>query len=206
MKFRINLYPEELQPKVELFTITFVGVLWSIAGIILFLIGHMYQSSYDELQVQTKDTQTLYSQKTSQLSALTQARDNRKQDNNLVAQVEKLQTEVRAKQLLLQELKGREQLKNHGFSSLMQDLADNHDPNLWLTRINIHEKNVRIEGMTSRSQAVPAWIRQLRGAEYFVGQNFAAARMYRNDEGSLSFVISSDLAELVLEERAEAGQ
>jgi len=207
MKYRINLYPSELRPKVELLTVTFVFIVCSVAAVLLFVVSSNYQQSYDEIQVQTRDTQNLYSEKTTKLNTLTSQRDNRKQDTLLVSQVEKLQTEVRAKQLLLEELKGREQLKNHGFSSLMLELAQNHKPNLWLTRINISENKVRMEGRASESQIVPAWMRQLRHSDYFAGRNFAAARMFLNDEGSLNFIISSDLAELVLEEeQQEANQ
>lgn len=207
MKYRINLYPSELRPKVELLTITFVFIVWSVAALILFVISNSYQQSYDDIQLQTRDTQNLHSEKTDKLQALTSERDNRKQDTGLVSRVEALQTEVRAKQLLLEELKGREQLKNHGFSSLMLDLAQNHKPNLWLTRINIHESKVRMEGQTAESETVPAWMRGLRNSDYFAGRNFAAARMFLNDEGSLNFIISSDLTELVLEEEQQgAGQ
>ena len=123
MKYRINLYPSELRPKVELLTITFVFIVWSVAALILFVISNSYQQSYDDIQLQTRDTQNLHSEKTDKLQALTSERDNRKQDSSLVSRVEALQSEVRAKQLLLEELKGREQLKNHGFSLLMLDLA-----------------------------------------------------------------------------------
>ena len=52
-------------------------------------------------------------------------------------------------------------------------------------------------------QAARKWISKLREADYFIGRKFAGARMFRNDKDELSFVISSDLAELAFEEEAE---
>lgn len=199
MKYRVNLFPQELKPKLNLLTVGFVVLMWVLSGVILFAVSESYKAKYDDMQVQTRDTQQEYNQKTTTLKTYTEARDNRAQDPELVAEVEKLRGEARDKQLLLDELRGREQLKNQGFSLLMDDLAKSHVENIWLNRINIEEKKIRIEGATLESAAVPLWVSQLRESTYFSGRSFAGARMFRDDQDELNFVISSDLIEMALE-------
>ncbi len=199
MKYRVNLFPEELKPKLDLVTLNFVIVLWVLGiGIVVFL-SQYYQSVYSDTEHRTQTTQVEYKNKKAMLVTLTKARDNRAQDPKLVELVNRLQGEERDKYLLLSELQGRERLKNQGFSMLMEDLAKQHVSEIWLTRININERIIRIEGGSLDSVQVPIWVSKLRNSEYFAGRNFAGARMFRNDNDELNFVLSSDLTELALQ-------
>lgn len=200
MKNRVNLFPAELKPKLKLFTVGAVLLSWALSGIILFSVSQSYQATYDDFQASTKSTQNQYNNQKRVLDSLTDMRDNRAQDAALLAAVEKLQSEVRDKKLLLDELRGREQLKNQGFSTLMFDLAESHVPDIWLTRISINESKIRLEGSTLESSKVPLWVSNLRDSSYFAGRSFAGAKMFRDDEDDLNFVISSDLVELALEQ------
>lgn len=204
MKYRVNLFPKELKPQLDLFTAGFVLLMWLLSSVILFSVSESYQREYTEIQAATKDTQQEYNQQTQMLKMLTEARDKRAQDPELLAQVEKLQGEVRDKALLLEELRGREQLKNQGFSALMEDLSESHVDGVWLTRININEQRIRIEGATLESSKVPLWVSQLRDSSYFSGRSFAGARMFRDDRDELNFVISSDLVELAVEKETKS--
>ncbi len=199
MKNRINLFPDELKPKLELFSLGAVLLAWMLSGVVLFSVSQSYQSKYQQIRVDTRDIQTEYKSQQTVLSSLQQMRDNRAQDPALIAAVEKLQNEARDKKLLLDELRGREQLKNQGFSMLMFDLAESHVPEIWLTRISINESKIRIEGSTLESAKVPLWVSQLRNSDYFAGRSFAGAKMFRDDDDDLNFVISSDLTELEIE-------
>lgn len=198
MKNRINLFPEELKPKLNLFTAGFVILMWLLSGVVLFAVSQSYQNKFRDIQIATQDTQQLYNQQNSMLTMLTQARDTRAQDPALLAEVQKLQKEARDKGLLLEELKGREQLKNQGFSMLMDDLSTSHVEGVWLTRISIAEQRIRMEGATLESSKVPQWVSKLRDSDYFSGRSFAGARMFRDDEDNLNFVISSSLVEIAL--------
>ena len=165
----------------------------------MFAVSENYQRKYSEIQAATKDTQEKYNQQTKMLKMLTEARDERAQDPELLSSVEKLQNEVRDKALLLEELRGREQLKNQGFSTLMEDLSFSHVDGVWLTRININEQRIRMEGATLESSKVPLWVSKLKDSNYFAGRSFAGARMFRDDADELNFVISSELKELAIE-------
>lgn len=193
MKYRINLFPDELKPKLDLFTLNFVMVLWLVAGLGVLAVTHYSQQIYIETQASTQKVQQEHAKRKTMFDTLKQARDTRAQDPGLLAKQKKLSGEERAKSLLLDELQGRERLKNQGFSMLMRDLSNRHITEIWLTQISIEESRVRIEGGSTDSSKVPFWVSRLRESEYFSGRNFAGARMYRNDEDDLTFVISSDL-------------
>lgn len=203
MKNRVNLFPQELKPKLKLFTVNVVLLLWTFSTFLLFAVSQNYQAKYDDIQAKTRNIQEEYNTKSKTLKMLKEARDTRAQDPALVAVVDKLQREATDKRLLLEELRGREQLKNQGFSMLMRDLSQQHVDNIWLTRINIEEQKIRIEGATLESASVPVWVNRLKESDYFAGRSFAGARMFRDDEDDLNFVISSDLAEMALEKETE---
>lgn len=196
MKYRVNLFPEELKPKLDLFTLNFVITIWAVLLGAMVVADFNYQSEYKDAQLRTKATQEEYKAKTQMHQTLKQARENRKQDPQLLAKVQELQKEEHDKYWLLTELQGRERLKNQGFSMLMNDLASNHLADVWLTRIAVNERNVRMEGATLDSAKVPQWVSMLKESEYFSGRTFAGARLYRDSEDRLNFIISSDLKEL----------
>lgn len=204
MKYRVNLFPEELKPKLNLFTAGFVLLMWLLSGVVLFAMSEHYRYKYQEIQIATRDTQQKYNQQNGMLKMLTAARDKRAQDPALLAEVQKLQNEARDKRLLLDELRGREQLKNQGFSMLMSDLSSSHVEGVWLTRISIAEQKIRMEGATIESSKVPKWVSKLRESEYFTGRSFAGARMFRDESDNLNFVISSDLVQLTTEQQVTA--
>lgn len=200
MKYRVNLFPQELKPKLQLVTLNFMLFIWCVSILVMFVLAEHFQERYLVTQKRTQAIQTDYNTKKTLLETLTKARDNRAQDPKLLESVKRLQGEERAKYLLLSELKGREQMKNQGFSVLMKDLAENHIPDIWLTRISISEQKIWIEGGALKSEKLPVWVSQLKESEYFRGRDFAGARMFRNEQDELNFVISSDLGELILQE------
>ena len=197
MKYRINLFPSELEPKLDLFTLNFVMVLWLLAGLVIAVATHHSQQTFIATQASTQKVQQEHANRKTMFSTLKNARDNRVQNPELLAEEKKLSGEEKAKSLLLNELQGREQLKNQGFSVLMRDLSKQHINEIWLTQISIEETRMRIEGGALDSSKVPFWVNQLRQSEYFAGRNFAGARMYRNEEDNLTFVLSSDLQGLI---------
>lgn len=196
MKFRVNLFPEELKPKLDLFTFNFVVTVWSCVIAAILGLNIYYQNQYSDAQMRTKATQQEYKTKTNLHQTLQQARDERKQDTKLLELVQQLRKEERDKYLLLTELQGRERLKNQGFSLLMTDLSEHHVDSVWLTRISVNEKKVRMEGASLDSAQVPVWVSMLKESAYFAGRSFAGARMYRDESDQLNFIISSEIEEL----------
>ncbi|MCY7295279.1 PilN domain-containing protein [Alteromonas sp. a30] len=196
MKYRVNLFPEELKPKLDLFTLNFVFTLWGLLLGGMVVANVYYQKEYDAAQLSTLATQQEYKAKTKMHQTLIQARENRKQDPKLLERVQELQKEEHDKYWLLTELQGRERLKNQGFSLLMKDLSNTHVRDVWLTRIVVNEDKVKMEGAALDSANVPKWVNKLKESDYFSGRSFAGARLYRNEDDRLNFVISSELSEL----------
>ncbi|MFT5675441.1 MAG: hypothetical protein ACI808_001372, partial [Paraglaciecola sp.] len=121
--------------------------------------------------------------------------DKRQNDQKLLDEIEQNQIVLRLKRRVMNEINGQEDLKSNGFSQLMLDLASNHESGLWLTRINLNERKTIIEGAALESSSIPKWVNKLSLSEYFKGQEFAATRLYRNEEQQLFFILASDYAD-----------
>lgn len=196
MKTRINFCQDNLKPKIELLNLNFTiaTLVFSILLIIAISTSLNYQhtkvqKSVDNLTVDVEKKQEL-------IKSLIEANEARTQDPAIIARIEKSLKELNSKKAIIDELKARETQKSNGFSSLMVDLASNHQPALWLTNINLDERKLYLEGTTSDSSALPKWVNQLGQAAYFNGKDFAGARMFRDDNQMLNFVLSSELDEV----------
>lgn len=201
MKHRVNLYPADLRPKLEILTFNNVLVACLVLIVLVSAWRSVYQSQLEGVLAQQKRVASQVSSKSTRAQVLQEQLENRSKDPLLLARIDDTQQELDLKNRLLNEVKGREILKNTGFSSLMLALAENHNPDLWLTDINIDQQDLRFAGQTIDSAAVPKWLQQLGKSEFFQGKDFASTRLYREQDG-VRFEISSRLQE----EPAQGGQ
>jgi Tfp pilus assembly protein PilN len=191
MKTRVNLYVPELQPKLEVLTLSFVLVIW---GVMLITFGGIYflnhsnaVTVHEELvKVQVKKTEL-----EDQLVTIKEALSNRQSDPALVAEVEKKQLDLKLKQQIVSELSGQENFKSHGFAALMEGLAEHHQAGLWLTRINIDGNEVRFEGSATESNIIPKWMGQLSLIPRFKSQEFSTTKLYRDEKAQLKFTLGT---------------
>lgn len=181
MKTRVNLYLPELRPRRVLVTLEFCLAVWLLAALGMggasFWMNQQAQSAKAEAQPLLQ----MHQQKQTEVQQLTQRVANRKVDRRLEQQIQALQQQLQAKQLLVGELEQQSLLKNEGFAPLLQALADAHDNRLWLTRIHVQERQLHLAGATTAANAVPQWISQLQQNDYFVGKSFERARLFEDD-------------------------
>lgn len=193
MKSRINLYQEQFKPTVILISLNFSIVLW-----LLVLIGTL-SAGFAVIHLQKSAEQRALlaaqavSDKTAVLNLLLKGRDGKSQNPALLSELEQTQKQLGIKKVILEELANREEQKSRGFSALMVDLASNHQSDLWLTEINLDDSLISIKGGASDSTALPVWVSKLSAANYFVGKEFAAARLFRDENEQLQFILSSDI-------------
>ena len=191
MKTRVNFYFDEFRPKTYLINLHFTALLWGLA-LLAVLVGAVINTSREQsVEKRLERVEQAIEDKRKAVTMMTSARDALQQDPSLLAAIEQLQTEQVAKNDIVKELGNREQNKSSGYSELMLDLARVHQPGIWLTLIRLDEANVRIEGGASNSAAVPQWLNKLTASSYFSGTEFAEARMFRDQEEQLQFVLSS---------------
>ena len=197
MKNRVNLFTDDFKPKRILLTLGFAGVVWSVTALVIAVFTFFAYSNWSVEADLAEPFASSYAEKQSMIRVLTDARDGRLNDETLMLQVETLQKQLRARTLLINELEKKEQLKNQGFSSLMRDLAENHQEGVWLKRIRVSEQQLQLMGGTESASAVPHWIKNLKQANYFTGRKFAAATLYRDESDVLQFEIGAQLTPLI---------
>lgn len=193
MKNRVNFFRDDLKPKIILLNLNFV-VLLAVLSTLLIVGAWLWASHlYSNTEKNIDSLLTEVEQVKFQVDTLREAKDSRSQDMSIIASIEKNQQELDMKLTILDELGTRETQRSNGFSALMLDLAAHHQSSLWLTKIALDERKLYLEGTTVDSEALPKWLSKLNQADYFVGREFAGARMVRNDKDRLNFVLSSEL-------------
>ena len=106
------------------------------------------------------------------------------------------------KQRVIDELSGQEQFKSNGFAGLMSGLAEHHLDGLWLTRIQLDENQVMLEGGATDSSLIPQWMTQLSLTERLRGQEFSTTKLYRDPNQQLMFTLGTKaISDLQAEEQ-----
>ncbi|MDM7859149.1 PilN domain-containing protein [Alteromonas sp. ASW11-36] len=190
MKQRVNLYLPEYRPQLELMSLGTVVTLFVVLLLIVIgvRIGLTLQGSVDQKRLVS--LQDNINQKQSLANELTQALKDRNEDPQLLAVFAGLQDTLQDKQRLKEALEDRENLKSTSFSLMLQELAQQHQDDLWLTRISITEDSMIFDGQALQPESVPQWVSRLGGTQYFSGKQFDQARVFRQ-ERALLFTLST---------------
>ncbi len=197
MKQRINLYTEEFTPRLDMWSLSSVSIIWGIALTLLALIWAGVSWYGSTLQEELMAKQRQQQQLLSSVGALQQALEQRKPDAGLERQLEQRRHELSNRQLLVNELSLREQIKRQGFADLLDNLAAKNSRDIWLETIQVSEHMMLLEGQLSKPEAMPQWLQRLGQTSSFSGRTFDSARLFR-DEEQLRF-------ELSMSRTAEAG-
>jgi hypothetical protein len=192
MKSRINLFLPELQPKLEVLTLSFVLSIWFVLLTIISLVYFLSYTQEQDILDELTAAQNQKIQLEDRLMALNESLGSRTKDPELVAAIESKQFGIRQKQRIIDELSGQEQFKSNGFAGLMNGLALNHQAGLWLTRIHLNERQVMIEGGATDSSLIPKWVSSLSLTQRFKGQEFATTKLYRDENEQLMFTLGTE--------------
>ncbi len=192
MKAEINFYQKSLRPKRDLMPLLGVIILWLIALLIMiifwlgFAVDILYQNS-----VLKKQQQHLAAQQA--VLNLSKNELAKKQDKSkLVAEFKRLQAEVSHKQLFFDYLTTTERLVAIDFSQVMQDLAQFHEANIWLTSIQLSDQQIILKGETQQPSALPVWLSQLKHSSFFTGKEFSVVEFKQNKQNS-EFVVATEI-------------
>lgn len=191
MKYRVNLYLEELRPQLALYTLKFVTFIWGVAFVVMLLWGLWLQSSLNQVNDQYNKQLSRNNQLQADLTTLSKQLSQRTKSPVLLAKLDELTQTYQDKQYVMAELGTLNAHSSKDFGSLMENLAKVHEEDLWLTRIKVDGNNIRLEGGISYGDVVPKWLTELAQTPFFNGQNFAKARIQRDEENGLSFVITT---------------
>lgn len=191
MKTRIDLYLPELKPRYELVTVGLALTLLLLSGLVVGGATLWAKNASEDVLVEAKQIDATYQGKKKLGDALKAQRDARSKDPTLVANIDELQRMLSGRRAILSELKKQEQLKSQGFSDLMRGLALSQQDDLWLTRVRVEEQQLLLVGGASGSASLPRWVSKLQEAPFFMGKQFEAARLYRDQDDLLVFEIGT---------------
>ena len=76
----------------------------------------------------------------------------------------------------------------------MDDLANYHNQNLWLTRIDIDTQKIRLSGQTIAPSSIPQWLKKLQQSPFFQGKAFSSVKFdeVEDTDNVKQFLISTD--------------
>lgn len=201
MKSRVNLFVDELRPRVALFTLNFVSFVWTVALLLMlfiwFWVGQNATSVKDQLAEKNAQNAMLQTR----LTDLSQQLSKRREDPQLLAQIAHLKQDIQDKQYVLQAIGKLDQLESQNFPAIMTDLATVHQPNLWLTQIKVENNKVHLQGRVTDPSVIPSWLKQLGQSTFFAGQDFGQAQIQRQQDEQLHFLIATDLTQQQDEEQ-----
>ena len=195
MKQSINLYHSSLLPSKE--RLPLKTVLW-VNGIALLLLSALTvgMDHFIELKQRESDKVTaLVRSIDNDIDTLTDKLEMKRNTQFLQKNLDALRLKVENREQLLDYMQTSElSLRTTQYQNVMDDLANFHNPNLWLTSITITNDELRLTGNTIRPSAIPEWLQKLQGSTFFRGKTFSTVKFENDNDNSdvKTFTLSTD--------------
>ncbi len=202
----VNLYTEELKPRKTLVSLNQIAVL---LGVIVLVLGGVTGYQYLQLANVTKQVR-LKSQDAERLNqTVEQLRAKAEtwvKSEALVTANARLSKQLQKYQEFTHQLGSRLPGNTAGFSPLVEALAKQKTPELWLTRLHIGSQSdvFLLEGEAPDAKALPSYLLALREEAVFAGKSFESLEMGLSEEtGRMNFSLRTGE---VKGQRRQAGQ
>ena len=194
MSQEINLINPAFAEKSK--ALSFVGMLLGFGVLVVFMLLYYAVSAYqaDALRRAAADALKIQALKQAQLARIVESYKPRQKDQQLVAEVAQLETEVKSRDHALSILKTSDLDNIHGYSRYMEAFARQIIPGLWLTGFSISGKEIDIQGRTLSPDLVPAYINRLDKEDVMRGITFASLEMQLPEKAAnyLEFSLQSN--------------
>lgn len=177
MSQEINLLNPEFAEKSKV--LSFGGMLQGLGALFVFMLLYYAVSVYqaDALRKAAADALKTRALKQAQLARMAESYKPRQKDPQLVAEVARLEAEVKDRDRALSILKSGDLDNIHGYSRYMEAFARQIVPGLWLTGFSIQGREMSIQGRTLSPDLVPVYINRLDKEEVMRGVTFASLEM-----------------------------
>lgn len=195
MKRTINLYHPSLLPSKE--RLPLKTVLWVNGTALLLLLAlTVGMEQYLELKKQKADEVTASVKNIdNEINILTDKLAAKRDTQSLQKDLDALRVKVKNREQLLGYMQtGELSLRTTQYQNVMDDLANFHNPNLWLTSITITRDELRLTGNTIKPSAIPQWLQKLQGSTFFKGKTFSTVKFENDDDNSnvKTFTLSTE--------------
>jgi MSHA biogenesis protein MshI len=190
MKSSLNLYQAQFRPHFVWMTLSHLSGICFVLVALLFLVSGFLQQENANVDEQLIEVQTTLSQQRAILDEMSNILAQRTEDPELIATLTSLSSNIQGKETLLARLEELDQQQSNSFSNMLTSLAKIDANNVWLTRIQVIENDLNMQGVISSPNALPLWIRSLSDTEYFANRTFREAHISR-DEQQLVFSLAT---------------
>tara|TARA_B100000700_G_scaffold45646_1_gene47768 strand:- start:44 stop:637 length:594 start_codon:yes stop_codon:yes gene_type:complete len=182
MKSSINFYQESLKPRHDPLPLALVVKIFIAAFVVLAVVIALQVWRNNHQQQQLQELTQQHSHLKAEVAELNKQLAQRRDTKNLQQQLEQQQRAEQHRLSLLAYLQGKGSGAPLSYSVLMNDLARYHNPQVWLTEINISQRHVQLQGKTAVPSEIAPWLKQLRNSNYFLGKEFSVLEFDQSDE------------------------
>lgn len=195
MKRTINLYQDSLKPKKE--RLPFSSVLWlnGAALIVMLVVVTALNFTLGAKQQKLSEKTRAIGQLNNEIKTLSAALEKKRDTQSLQQQLERVSAKIENRKRLLAYLESGElSFDATKYGEVMDDLANFHNQNLWLTSIDIDTQTIRLTGQTVEPSSIPVWLKNLQNSPFFQGKSFSSVQFDEVDgsENVKQFLISTN--------------
>tara|TARA_B110000211_G_scaffold142724_1_gene162840 strand:- start:1531 stop:2127 length:597 start_codon:yes stop_codon:yes gene_type:complete len=190
-KYSINLLQADLLPAKALWTLNRVIAVWLAALVVMLALIFIAQMQLSRLNAVFQAESALNNSLTIQQQSLESTISANRKDADLLAKINMVKLVIANKQHLHQQLTDPTQTYSAGFSSAMVELAELHNKNISLQRVNIGNGNMTFSGIARTPDAVPNWLSGFESSTFLSGKRFVNFSLTENEEQLTEFVVSS---------------
>ena len=187
----VNLYPNHLQPKKEVFTLELVVSSWIIITAIMLSIYGFYSYKNNiaskQVAVEKKQVQLL----SSQVTELQKKLDLHQPLPAKVAAVDRLKEDVKTKQDSLKVINSFDASLQVGYSGIMHGLSTIGRNDISLTHIQIDNDKMNVQGLAKSPAVVPNWVQNFKTEMNLVGRTFESLSIGRDENDVVMFSLRS---------------
>jgi len=195
MKRTINLYQASLKPQKDRLPLS--KVLWmnGTAFVVMVIAVSLLSVMVNAKKQQVAKQSNAISQINKEIEVLRTALEKKRDTQSLQEQLARVNEKIENRKQLLAYLESGElSFDATKYGAVMDDLANFHNQNLWLTSINIDTQKIRLSGQTLKPSSIPVWLKELQKSPFFQGKSFSSVKFDEVDgnEDVKAFLISTD--------------
>lgn len=195
MKRTINLYQDSLKPKKERLPFSSVLLLNGAALIVMLVVVTALNFTLGAKQQKLSEKTRAIGQLNNEIKTLSAALEKKRDTQSLQQQLERVNAKIENRKRLLAYLESGElSFDATKYGEVMDDLANFHNQNLWLTSIDIDTQTIRLTGQTVAPSSIPVWLKNLQNSPFFQGKSFSSVQFDEVDgsENVKQFLISTN--------------
>jgi Tfp pilus assembly protein PilN len=204
---QVNLYREILKQQQKQSGIKLYSM--ALAAVVLLCVGFSAYLLWDlgTIETEVHQAQLTFDQEQARVNDMLSKRPSQEPNLSTLTEIEQWQNRVNEASQTLKMLTGKGAVSAQGFSGYLQALANQSDPDVWITAIHINGQNqgLSIEGSTFKPEQIPQLLQQLQKEPAFKGQTFAKLIMQLSAKiaGQMDFTLSSTEQPLTVKDHAQ---